>query len=67
VHDPLKLRGAIALLKRALIHLGKCQRVDEWGDGRYILPEIEKADAILRLALWKVTKEYRDTYEVPNV
>jgi hypothetical protein len=60
-NDPLRLRGALDILKRALMHLGKEQRIDEWGNGRYLRPEINEADAILRLALWKVGRAQRET------
>lgn len=63
MHDPLKLRGAIVLLSHAIVHVGKGHLVNEWSDGAYSDPSIRKADGILRLACWKVEKEYRDNYE----
>lgn len=59
MRDGLKLRGAIALLSRAIGHVGKGHSVDEWGDGRYLEPEIEQADHILRKALWNVEDAFR--------
>lgn len=52
--DPLKLRGAIAILSRALFHIGINQKTDEWGTGDYLNPAVEEADGILRKALWLV-------------
>jgi len=59
--DPLKLRGAIALLSRAITHIGRGQSINEWGDGSYCNPAIEKADSILRKALWSVEDDFRKT------
>jgi hypothetical protein len=53
----LLLRGTIVFLSDALKHVGNGHRTDEWGDGRYMDPAIEKADATLRLALWQVERE----------
>ena len=57
----LMLRGAVVFLGRALSHLGKGHSVDEWGDGRYLNPAIEKADSILTKALWEVQRELRNS------
>ena len=59
----LLLRGVDDFLSRAITHLGKGHRVDEWGDGRYLDPAIEAADSILRKALWYVGKERRDNFD----
>ncbi len=56
----LLLRGADYFLSSAITHLGRGHRVDEWGDGSYLDPDIEAADCILRRALWEVGKERRD-------
>lgn len=54
----LKLRGAVALLSRAITHIGRGQKTNEWTDGSYCNPAIEKADSILRYALWQVEAEF---------
>ena len=56
----LLLRGVEDFLSRAIKHLGRGHRVDEWGNGSYLDPDIEAADCILRIALWEVGKERRD-------
>ena len=61
--DELKLRGAIALLSSAISHVGRGHPVDEWGDGRYLDPDIEAADCILRRALWNTEDAFRKANE----
>jgi hypothetical protein len=67
LYDPLKLRGAIVFLHKAIVHVGNGHRTDEWGDGSYLDKNIEAADNILRKASWLVEKEFRDTYEQGNL
>ena len=55
-HD-LELRGAINLLSGAVVHVGRWHRVDEYG--RYLDPSIEKADVLLRNAIWLVERDLR--------
>ncbi len=50
----LKLRGAAQMLSRAIAHVGRNQKTNEWTDGSYCDAAVEKADHILRLALWRV-------------
>lgn len=57
--NPLKLRGAIALLSRAISHVGRGQPTNDWTDGSYCDPAIEKADGILRNAMWHVEDDLR--------
>lgn len=57
--DALKLRGAIEMLSRAMVHVGRGHLVDEWGDGRDPNPSIEKTSNILRKAIWRVEAEFR--------
>jgi hypothetical protein len=66
MHDPLRLRGAINILHRAIRHAGRGYRTDEWGAGSYLNPAVEEADHILTKAVWDVAKEFRDTYEVKD-
>ena len=47
------------MLSHAISYIGRGQKVDEWGDGRYLNSAIEKADAILRTALWQVEVSFR--------
>jgi hypothetical protein len=59
----LVLRGAEDFLSNAIVHIGRGHRTDEWGDGRYLDPAVEKADSILRKALWKVQLERGELLE----
>lgn len=54
----LKLRGAAVLLAKAAYHVGNGHRINDW-DGSYMDPAIERADCILRKALWDVEHELR--------
>lgn len=54
--DTLRLRGAIALLSRAMAHIGKGHRMS---NGIYMNDAIEKADGHLRLALWRVEEDLK--------
>lgn len=56
----LLLRGSTVLLSHAIVYVGKGQRTNEWGDGRYINAAVESADCILRRALWEVEKDLRE-------
>lgn len=58
--NDLLLRGVEDFLSHAIVYIGKGQPTNEFGDGRYCSAPVEKADSILRLALWKVEKERRD-------
>lgn len=58
VKRDLLLRGVENFLSRAIVHIGKGQLIDEY-DGRYRSMSIEKADLILRFALWEVEAERR--------
>lgn len=68
----LLLRGAEVFISRSLMHVGREYKsngmwrshlTNEWGDGKYLDPAIEKADKILRLALWKIQRELEDSCE----
>ena len=54
----LKLRGAIDVLSHAIVHIGRWELTNDW-DGTYRDAAIEKADNILRKALWQVEREFR--------
>lgn len=58
MRDVLKLRGAIAFLSRAIGHVGRGQKINDW-DGTYFDPSKEAADNILRRALWSVEDAFR--------
>lgn len=60
--DQLKLRGAVVILSRAIVHIGRYELVNDW-DGSYRNPAVEKADKLLRLALWKVEADFRKVNE----
>ena len=63
----LELRGAVDILSRALMHVGRnyivndkrwCNyAVDEWGTGQYLDPARQAASEFLDFAVWRVKKE----------
>ena len=57
-HD-LLLRGAVNMLSRAVVHVGKGHRTNSW-DGEYMDQGVQQADRILTKAVWLVEKELRD-------
>jgi len=57
--NQLELRGAIDMVSRALGHVVRGHRYDEWGDGHYFEPEIEAADRLLTHIIWSLQYDLR--------
>lgn len=53
----LELRGAVVLLHRAIVSIGKNQLTNDW-DGTYRNSDVEETDKILRKACWHVEADF---------